>query len=619
MTGQKVQTGVKPITALIALLLMLSVCPAGIAKSGTIFPWREYTLDVTLATTDAALVDLSPAPSAGTPVLVELSSLGQDISLMDIQNNTGKFSLRDRNGTEHLPYSWRVRGVSYTNGVFASNPLQKTLELIYLLEGKDTNALVGAKLLIATDNKDERVAVTLSKAPFMRKTESTGARTSESAAQPADTAAGEPQKETAAEESAEQINAQLNTLLKERASVAKNAWEKAIYAAGVQDLQIEGTTVTFLLRSFDPQLKSLGVYTNSQADYLPRMMRNVSAFDLYAQLTLENGAFTKKSLAALKSAVTSAAGASAKAFADKRVRIAITDRLFPAPAKTVKKAEDMLATTEDFGQKVEQLTTDTYSDNCREYAPLFYGQTKQALDTKGGPHALLLKCVSVSPEALLEAARQNALAALSRHAYANASSEAEIESAFLLDLAASALNMHKKATEKFTLTLDVDLLAQEQREEGYTDYINRYQYKHTLDALVKQVAMLPDYPTLDFPASGRLSGSTNGTKIVLKAPNDGIGRYIQLRKNNTDALAATAFIRPGKSCALYAPQGEYYFLIASGEMWYGEEELFGESGSYSRTALLEVAGSRYYHTVTLMAVSDGNMSIYNEDSSAFHQ
>ena len=70
---------------------------------------------------------------------------------------------------------------------------------------------------------------------------------------------------------------------------------------------------------------------------------------------------------------------------------------------------------------------------------------------------------------------------------------------------------------------------------------------------------------------------------------------------------------------MYTPQGSYYFLIASGEMWFGEEVMFGDSGSYSRTELFEVASKRYYHTVTLMAVSDGNMSIYQEDSSAFQQ
>lgn len=619
MNWQKAPSGVKRIAGLIALLLMHSVCAAGIADTGTTFPWREYTLHVTLATTEASLVDLSPAPPDATPVLVELSSLGQDIALTDIQSNIGDFTLRDRNGTEHAPHSWRVRGVTFTNGIFAADPQQKTLELIYLQEWEGAGALIGAKLLIATENKDERVAVALSRAPFAREAESAGAKTPAVTAKPADAAVSRQPEETAAVESSGLISAQLDSLLKEHAALAKSAWQKAIYEAGVRDLRIDAATVTFFLRSFDPQLKSLGVYTDSRVDYLARMMRNAGAYNLSAQLTLDNGTFTKKSLTALKSAVTKAAGASAKAFADKRVQNAIADWLFPAPAPSVKKAEDMLLTSEAFRQMAKKLAFDARSDTYREFAPLFYGQTKQTLDTKSGPHALLLKCVSVSPEALLESARQKTLAAFSLQAYANAAGREKIENAFLLELAANTLTMRKKAAEKFTLTLDVDHMAQELAEKDYTDYLRRYRYEQTLDALAEQVALLPDYPALDFPASGRLSGSTKGTKIILKAPDDGLGRYLQLRDYNTDALRATAFIRPGKSCTVYTPQGDYYILIASGEIWYGEEVLFGDSGGYSRTALFEVASSRYYHTVTLKAVSDGNMSIYQEGSDAFHQ
>jgi len=63
--------------------------------------------------------------------------------------------------------------------------------------------------------------------------------------------------------------------------------------------------------------------------------------------------------------------------------------------------------------------------------------------------------------------------------------------------------------------------------------------------------------------------------------------------------------------------GDYYFLIAAGEIWYGEEELFGYDGNYSSTDLLEVAGSNYYHTVTLETTTDGNMSVYGADPSSF--
>ena len=412
------------------------------------------------------------------------------------------------------------------------------------------------------------------------------------------------------------IHSSLETLLAQCQETAQTPWQAAIYEVGAKDVRVDGTTVTFFLRSFNPQPKLLG---KNGGDVLAILTENASAFDLQATLTLQDGNFTGKSIAALQTTVSKAAAASAKAFADKRVRAAIVEWLFPKPADNIKTAEDLLQPSAAFTAWIEENLLDAYGGSEKTWAPLFFGQTKQTLAMDNGPHALLLRCVSISPEELLNTASQEALAWLAKQEIALREDDSAIESALLDRIAVNAIAMRKKAKEEFTLTLDVDELAQRAHTSDYVEYLERYQYNYTLTSLLGAVSALPEERALDFPDSGRISGNEKGTKIIVKAPKDGLGRYFQLRDYDSDTVALTAFIRPGTSCTVRTPQGNYYFLIASGTTWYGEETLFGDNGSYSRTDLFEVASSRYYHIVTLETVEGGNMSVYGENAGAFAQ
>ncbi len=194
-----------------------------------------------------------------------------------------------------------------------------------------------------------------------------------------------------------------------------------------------------------------------------------------------------------------------------------------------------------------------------------------------------------------------------------------IREALLGALAERALELRRAPDESFDLTLDVDGLAAGDFGGDYAGYLARYAFQETLDRLAEQVYALPDLPTKDFPKSGRLGGSTKGTKVIVKAPDDGVGRYIQFRSNASDEMAVSGFIRPGGSCTVRVPKGNYYMLIASGTVWYGDDGLFAGDGAYSRTEEFEVKGSNYYHTITLGGVDDGNMSSYDADPDAFRQ
>ena len=107
--------------------------------------------------------------------------------------------------------------------------------------------------------------------------------------------------------------------------------------------------------------------------------------------------------------------------------------------------------------------------------------------------------------------------------------------------------------------------------------------------------------------------------MIVKAPADGKARYVQIRRSRDDRIAATLFIRSGKSVSFKAPQGEHYLLIASGLTWYGEDALFGADTGMSRTYDFDVPSSRYQLTLTLTPVANGNLGLRGADPSMFHK
>ena len=382
----------------------------------------------------------------------------------------------------------------------------------------------------------------------------------------------------------------VSNLLSEMAQSETDPWRLAIYQAGAQNIADDGQALSFLLRSFNPGLDRLGNYDADRETYLDGLVQNVEAYDLEVKLALEGGGIGTGWEETIRDEVEKAASAAKAAFDQKAVRVAIAGSLFPE-------------------------TLDADAENA-ERAPLFRAQAKQSLSVADGPHALSLRCSGANPEKLLEAARADTSLGFAKQANANQSEFDVIRAAFLNALDERAAKIRKNPDEVFVLTLDIDDLSQYEIDD-YDAYLDRYAFDEVLDSLAGQVYDLPDAAAQEFPQSGRISGSTKGTKVIVKGPKDQEGRYIQLRDDETDEVAVTGFIRPGKSLTVRVPKGHYYIMVASGPVWYGEEALFGDAGSYSRTEAFEVLGSKYYHTITLGGVVDGNMSSYSADSSDF--
>ncbi|NLV59598.1 MAG: hypothetical protein GXY67_12650 [Clostridiales bacterium] len=301
-----------------------------------------------------------------------------------------------------------------------------------------------------------------------------------------------------------------------------------------------------------------------------------------------------------------------KAFKDTRVLSAITDELFfTGFGKGVKKAEDLLTPSPEYLAWVNERSSTLSSLSGKQWVPFFYGQIKHSLDVKGGPFALILKSTGVNMNQLLEKAKADALHALAFLSYERRWDGDRVDQELLRALANNAFAMKKKGKEVFTVTLNVD----EDSFYGsdYEEMLAAYDYSGTLEELQEDTRDLPDVAAREYPKAGWLSGSQRGTKVNVKAPRDSDAYYVQLRDYDSDALVVAGFVRPGSTCSLRVPKGDYYFVMASGPIWYGEEVMFGDVTEFTKTGLFNVLSSNYYHTVTLRVKKGGNLPVYGAD------
>ncbi len=413
----------------------------------------------------------------------------------------------------------------------------------------------------------------------------------------------------------------LAAVLLAEAEAAEDPWRKAIWEAGARNVDWDGDSVSFQMRSFDPKIKELGKYADDPSAWFWGFLENAAGYDLEATLSAVDGIPDPAGLKSLRSQVRAAATNAKTEFNQRAVRVAISDQLIPEPMEKIASLEALYA------EDMSVLYTDVVDAKGREgttvyeYAPLFMAQVSQKLGVSDGPHALTLTCSCADPETLLKTAYAEALGELCMIYKANQKDEEEIADYLLEALIGSANSIRSEKTKGTSVvwTLDVDAMLNGDFGEAYADYLTAYDFSGTVSALCSAVLELPDAPALPFPKSGRIGGGSSGTKVIVKAPKDEKGRYVQLRRLDSDEVKSTLFIRPGSSATAYVPKGMYYLLIASGYTWYGEESLFGESGSYSRSTNLEVLSSEYYHTVTLQVKDgeEGNMSSFGADMEDF--
>ena len=412
----------------------------------------------------------------------------------------------------------------------------------------------------------------------------------------------------------------VHALLLREAAKLKDPWQKAILESGVDQFAVDGNSVSFRLRGFDPKVKSLGAYATAldPSAWLASALKNASAFDLELSLEVDGGSVSAKALKDLLASVKKAAAAAKKDFGSRDFAAALKDRLFPVPVSgKVKDMSDLSSPDPQFSAWYE-AHRDLLGNAPPEVAvAAFHMQKSQTLTVKDGPHALSMTCVGaplsdLAGDSIREIKDAQAYLPLSARPAVN-DPETELKTAFL----AKAIPAAKKAREKTVITLDVDELAAGELPAGYRQYFASFNWAGTVDDLSSALKQLPDSAALTLPKPGVLSGQNKGTRVIFRISDQANPTYIIMRDAATDRIAVTAMALPGKSVTVKVPQGFYYIAWCSGPYWYGEQELFSTLGTYSKSEKVEILSSRYYHTFKLVKSNTGNTSIYGANPDDF--
>ena len=398
------------------------------------------------------------------------------------------------------------------------------------------------------------------------------------------------EKQYATEDTSERIlpvNAQnaLNSVLKELAGESKDAWYRAICESGTKDVSYSSSSIDFSLRSFDPRAKELGAYAKA-ADgeaWLDTALANASAYDLKLSLPMEDGRLTKQAKTSLANALKRAAATAQAGIGGKDMAAALSDRFFPVPVEgKIKEPYELLEPTNAFKEWYSSKGLADTGLSVEELAVICYAQKNQTLSAKTGPNQLELNCTGAEPAAMIA---ESAKAVLDDMAYASVSriSIDEADSLLLEKLAAAAITARTKATSKYTITIDLDELAAGRNPEGYLETLKKFDTGETLEYIRAIAANFPTEAAQAMPKAGKLQSWTSakaGTRVTIDLYDGADPTYLLVLDARDNSKFLSAFIMPGKKQTLQLPEGEYRFAVASGQWWYGEEELFSANGSY---------------------------------------
>lgn len=97
----------------------------------------------------------------------------------------------------------------------------------------------------------------------------------------------------------------------------------------------------------------------------------------------------------------------------------------------------------------------------------------------------------------------------------------------------------------------------------------------------------------------------DGSELTIKS--SGSESYVVKLKDIYDDEVMSFYVRAGDTVTVGVPAEEMYVYFASGAMWYGMDDLFGNETSYSMDDELKDFGN-YTYEYTLYPVSNGNFS-----------
>lgn len=399
---------------------------------------------------------------------------------------------------------------------------------------------------------------------------------------------------------AEAVSQALAQALAKEAASASDPWAKFLLSQPVEDLRVEEGSAAFSLPAWDPGVEKL---EGEAEDWLLAIWQSVHLSKVEGRVTYESaGEDGVKLTGGLKDFVAQAKAAASYAkgqFDLTPVRRAIVARLLPTDLY-----DESGAPTPAFAALIK-VYEGTLSQARLEAA--LSAQKSASLGVSAGPEALRLVFYSAPGNKLGQAAAEEALAELAATDLANQMSREEIALHYAHAYARQGASFRQGGAkgEKRVLTLDLrKMMTQSIYQQDFVDYVSAMtsEFEAQLTLLEEAARSMPDYPLREQPASGVITaaaGEGEGTLIILRAEEDGLGRYLALR-DGAGRTVLTAFLRSGESCQAYVPQGEYTILCAKGKDWYGPVRMFEQQGEYvSSRDKVAVLDDTHYHTITL--------------------
>lgn len=307
---------------------------------------------------------------------------------------------------------------------------------------------------------------------------------------------------------------------------------------------------------------------------LENALSQTAAYDINATVTFREGrepAFkwhASKGFSGFKTALAAKAKAAATSFSSKPLLAALCDFVFTHPVRGAK------------------------------------------IDLTGGPKAMKLSATAPGYSQMLYSAANTALSRAAYEAQGPNTENAALSALFDEQIAAFGKQFKDAKTKKaktdqavsvsfnpWTLVEKSDDSANKEVLDYRAAYKTAYtDYQWGLAFLVTQ---LPDMPALPQPETKRLEGGRSGTKVIIKAKKGDGNCMVRFLKG--DDVKALCFVRDGERLTLYLPAGTYTMQMGSGDIWYGEQALFGPNtiASYSYDEV-RIPSKEYYYTVTFM-------------------
>lgn len=104
------------------------------------------------------------------------------------------------------------------------------------------------------------------------------------------------------------------------------------------------------------------------------------------------------------------------------------------------------------------------------------------------------------------------------------------------------------------------------------------------------------------------SNSSKGMAFKIHTPANYDSHYIKIIDTSTGEPFMKIYIREGDTITVYLPVGSYRIRYATGEHWYGYDELFGTDGEYFKFNEVVKIKKDTKYTLTLYRESESNLS-----------